>query len=203
MQWTIPGTVLQIPRKDAERIDEIFSSIFLAGDLLLGQVSGLSGLEPYTVQNWVKRGLLPPPQRKRYTQRQLCRILNINMLKGVLPMERICSMLSYINGHLDDESDDTIDDSQLYFMFVRLAARARELQHRKDREDLLEAYLADYTEPVPGAKERVRAVLNIMLTAWLAARLQQAAETMLDQLSNEKENENGTERNLPLVTPQC
>ena len=202
MQWTIPGTVLQIPRKDAERIDEIFSSIFLAGDLLLGQVSGLSGLEPYTVQNWVKRGLLPPPQRKRYTQRQLCRILNINMLKGVLPMERICSMLSYINGHLDDESDDTIDDSQLYFMFVRLAARARELQHRKDREDLLEAYLADYTEPVPGAKERVRAVLNIMLTAWLAARLQQAAETMLDQLSNEKENENGTERNLPLVTPQ-
>lgn len=202
MQWTIPGTVLQIPRKDAERIDEIFSSIFLAGDLLLGQVSGLSGLEPYTVQNWVKRGLLPPPQRKRYTQRQLCRILNINMLKGVLPMERICSMLSYINGHLDDESDDTIDDSQLYFMFVRLAARARELQHRKDREDLLEAYLADYAEPVPGAKERVRAVLNIMLTAWLAARLQQAAETMLDQLSNEKENENGTERNLPLVTPQ-
>lgn len=203
MQWTIPGTVLQIPRQDAQRIDEVFSSMFLAGDLLLGQVAGISGLEPYTVQNWVKRGLLPPPQRKRYTQRQLCRILNINMLKGVLPMERICGMLSYINGHLDDESDDIIDDSQLYFMFVRLAARARELQHRKDREDLLEIYLADYEEPVPGAKERVRAVLNVMLTAWLAARLQQAAETMLDQLSNEKENENGTERNLPLVTPQC
>lgn len=202
MQWTIPGTVLQIPRQDAQRIDEVFSSMFLAGDLLLGQVAGISGLEPYTVQNWVKRGLLSPPQRKRYTQRQLCRILNINMLKGVLPMERICGMLSYINGHLDDESDDIIDDSQLYFMFVRLAARARELQHRKDREDLLEIYLADYKEPVPGAKERVRAVLNIMLTAWLAARMQQAAETMLDQLETEKENENGTERNLPLVTPQ-
>ena len=205
MQWTIPGTVLQIPRQDAQRIDEVFSSMFLAGDLLLGQVAGISGLEPYTVQNWVKRGLLSPPQRKRYTQRQLCRILNINMLKGVLPMERICGMLSYINGHLDDESDDIIDDSQLYFMFVRLAARARELQHRKDREDLLEIYLADYEEPVPGAKERVRAVLNIMLTAWLAARMQQLAENLLDELNYEtvKENENGTERNLPLVTPQC
>jgi DNA-binding transcriptional MerR regulator len=203
MQWTIPGTVLQIPRQDAQRIDEVFSSMFLAGDLLLGQVAGISGLEPYTVQNWVKRGLLSPPQRKRYTQRQLCRILNINMLKGVLPMERICGMLSYINGHLDDESDDIIDDSQLYFMFVRLAARARELQHRKDREDLLEIYLADYEEPVPGAKERVRAVLNIMLTAWLAARMQQLAENLLDELNYEtvKENENGTERNLPLVTP--
>ena len=203
MQWTIPGTVLQIPRQDAQRIDEVFSSMFLAGDLLLGQVAGISGLEPYTVQNWVKRGLLSPPQRKRYTQRQLCRILNINMLKGVLPMERICGMLSYINGHLDDESDDIIDDSQLYFMFVRLAARARELQHRKDREYLLEIYLADYEEPVPGAKERVRAVLNIMLTAWLAARMQQLAENLLDELNYEtvKENENGTERNLPLVTP--
>lgn len=203
MQWTIPGTVLQIPRQDAQRIDEVFSSMFLAGDLLLGQVAGVSGLEPYTVQNWVKRGLLSPPQRKRYTQRQLCRILNINMLKGVLPMERICGMLSYINGHLDDESDDIIDDSQLYFMFVRLAARARELQHRKDRENLLEIYLADYEEPVPGAKERVRAVLNIMLTAWLAARMQQLAENLLDELNYEtvKENENGTERNLPLVTP--
>ena len=65
------------------------------------------------------------------------------------------------------------------------------------------ATIYPWTEPVPGAKDRVRNVLRIMLTAWLAARLQQAAETMLDQLSNEKENENGTERNLPLVTPQC
>ena len=87
-------------------------------------------------------------------------------------------------------------------MFVRLAARARELQHRQDREELLEIYLADYEEPIPGAKERVKTVLNIMLTAWLAARLQQTAEAMLDQLNNEKENENGTKRNLPLVTPQ-
>ena len=203
MQWLIPGTVLPAKREDAVHIEHDFGAMFLGGGMVLSQVAGVTGLEPYTVQNWVKRGFLPPPERKKYTLRQLCRIININMLKNVLPMERICGMLSYINGHLDDESDDIIDDSQLYFMFVRLAARARELQHRKDREDLLEIYLADYEEPVPGAKERVRAVLNVMLTAWLAARLQQAAETMLDQLSNEKENENGTERNLPLVTPQC
>jgi len=204
MHWTVPGTVLQLPRQDAQRIEEIFSSMFLAGELQLGQVAGISGLESYTVQNWVKRGLLSPPQRKRYTMRQLCRILNVHILKGVLPMERICGMLGYINGQLDDESDDIIDDSQLYFMFVRLAARAKELQHRQDREALLDAYLADYEEPVPGARERVKKVLNIMLTAWLAARMQQLAETLLDQLNNktEKENENGTKRNLSLEAPQ-
>ena len=182
MKWTIPGTVLQIPRKDAEHIADVFSSMFLAGGIVLSQVSGITGLEPYTVQNWVKRGLLAPPERKRYTLRQLCRIININMLKGVLPMERVCGLLGYINGQLNDESDDVIDDSQLYFMFVRLAARMKELYGEEDRELLLEETLSDYQEPIPGAKERVKQVLRIMLTAWLAARMRQEAEKMLDAL---------------------
>lgn len=182
MKWTIPGTVLQIPRQEAEHVEELFRSMYLAGDIALSQVSGITGLEPYTVQNWVKRGFLTSPQRKRYTLRQLCRIININMLKGVLPMERICGLLGYINGQLDDESDDVIDDSQLYFMFVRLAARAKELYREEERDSLLDAALADYAEPIPGAKERVRQALRIMLTAWLAARMQQEAEKMLDTL---------------------
>lgn len=182
MKWTIPGTVLEIPRQEAEHIEDVFHSMFLAGGIVLSQVSGITGLEPYTVQNWVKRGFLVPPERKRYTLRQLCRIININMLKGVLPMERICGMLGYINGQLDDESDDVIDDSQLYFMFVRLAARAKELYREEDRDALLEQAMADYTEPVPGARDRVKKVLRIMLTAWLAARMRQEAEKMLDEL---------------------
>lgn len=182
MKWTIPGTVLQIPRQDAEHVEDLFRSMYLAGDIALSQVSGITGLEPYTVQNWVKRGFLTAPQRKRYTLRQLCRIININMLKGVLPMERICGLLGYINGQLDDESDDVIDDSQLYFMFVRLAARAKELYREEERDSLLDAALAEYAEPIPGAKERVRQALRIMLTAWLAARMQQEAEKMLEAL---------------------
>ena len=182
MKWTIPGTVLQIPRQDAEHIGELFSSMFLAGGIVLSQVSGITGLEPYTVQNWVKRGFLVPPERKRYTLRQLCRVININMLKGVLPMERICGLLGYINGQLDDESDDVIDDSQLYFMFVRLAACAKELDNEQERDTLLEQAMADYAEPIPGARERVKRVLRVMLTAYVAARMQQEAEKMLNEL---------------------
>lgn len=182
MKWIIPGTVLEIPRQDAEHIEDVFRAMFLGGGIVLSQVSSITGLEPYTVQNWVKRGLLVPPEHKRYTMRQLCRIININMLKGVLPMERICGMLGYINGQLDDESDDVIDDSQLYFMFVRLAARAKELYQEQERDVLLEQTMEDYAEPVPGARERVKQVLRIMLTAWLAARMRQEAENMLDTL---------------------
>ena len=183
MQWTIPGTVLQVPLQEADHVEERFTAMFLAGGIMLGQVSGITGLETYTVQNWVKRGLLPSPEYKRYTLRQLCRIININMLKGILPMERICGLLTYVNGHLDDESDDLIDDSQLYFMFLRLAARVKELDRAESREGILEEALSSYAEPVPGAKERVKQVLRVMLTAYVAARMQQEAENMLDSLS--------------------
>lgn len=179
MSWTIPGTVLQIEKQNAQHIEDVFTSMFLGGGIVLSQVSAVTGLEPHTVQNWVKRGFLTPPEHKRYTLRQLCRIININMLRGVLPMERICGMLGYINGQLNDESDDMIDDSQLYFLFVRLAAQMKALWREEERETLLDKALAEYREPVAGAKERVKEVLRVMLTAWLAATMRSAAENML------------------------
>ena len=183
MEWFIPGTVLKADREDAVHVDQQFSSMFLAGGIVLSQVSGITGLEAYTVQNWVKRGFLSPPERKRYSLEQLCRIININMLKSVLPMERIVGLLSYINGQLDDESDDIIGDSQLYFMFVRLAARANAMNTPQGRDECIARELAQYRGPVPGARQRVEKVLRIMLTAWASALLRQTAEQMLQDLT--------------------
>ena len=187
MMWTLPGTVLQIDRDHPETAEQLFSTMFLAGGIVLSQVSSLTGLEAYTVQNWVKRGFLSPPEKKKYTLRQFCRIINIHMLKSALPMERICGLLAYINGQLDSEQDDTIDDSQLYFAFVRLAARVDHLidDDPTQREQALEDSLRSYAEPVPGARERIKQVLRIMLTAWLSVRLQREAEALLAQLPTE------------------
>ena len=180
MEWFIPGTVLQADR--TADIEQQFSAMFLGGGIVLSQVTGITGLEAYTVQNWVKRGFLSPPERKHYSLKQLCRIMNINMLKNVLPMERIVGLLSYINGDLEDESDDIIDDSRLYFMFVRLAAQAPAMNTPKGRDECIAKELASYREPVPGAKERVAKVLAIMLTAWASAQLRQTVEQMLQEL---------------------
>ena len=182
MDWILPGTVIPIKRENADLVEQQLRYMFLGGGVVLSQVAGVTGLEPYTVQNWVKRGLLPPPEQKKYSMNQLCRVININMLKNVLPMERICGMLSYINGHLDDESDDIIDDSTLYFMFVRLAARFRLMHSEAGGDALIEQELAQYAEPVPGAKDRVAKVLRIMLTAWGAAQLRSSAEQMLTEI---------------------
>ncbi len=190
MEWNIPGTVLRIQRDEADNVEERFSSMFLAGGMVLSQVANITGLEPYTVQNWVKRGFLPPPECKRYSLRQLCRIININMLRASLPLEKICVLLSYVNGRLDDTADDIIDDAKLYFLFVRLAARARQLDEPGQWEQAMTEALSDYHEPVPGAQIRVEKALRVMMTAWVAARMRQQAEGQLARLENEmKEKE--------------
>ena len=182
LMWNIPGTVLQADRSAVDSIPQQLEALFFGGGITLSQVTAITGLEAHTVQNWVKRGFLTSPEKKRYTLRQLCRILNIHMLRGVMPIEKICRLLAYVNGELSDESDDMISDTELYFMFVRLAARLKELYEPEEAEKMLTEYLADYEEPVPGARERVRTVLRIMLTAWLASRMMQETEAMLQQL---------------------
>ena len=182
MHWIIPGTTLEGLRSNADRTDGLFQSMFLAGGLTLSQVASITGLEPYTIQNWVKRKFLSPPRGKRYDMEQVCRILNINLLKGVLPLEQITALLSYINGDLTDESDDIIDDTVLYSMFVKLAARARYIGGTKEWDEAIEDVLSPYEEPLPGAKERIAKVLKIMLTAWIAGRLKIESEEMIQQL---------------------
>lgn len=179
MNWIIPGTILEGQRSNADRTDGLFQSMFLAGGLTLSQVSSVTGLEPHTIQNWVKRGFLSGPRNKRYDMEQVCRIININLLKGALPLDQICSLLSYINGDLADESDDIIDDTLLYFMFVKLAARARHIGGNQAWEQALEEATAAYREPYPGARDRVIQVLRIMLIAWIANHLQHQALDMI------------------------
>lgn len=185
MNWTIPGTTLTASREEPGRIRERFQDLFLAGGIALSQVTSITGLDSYMIQNWVKRGFLAKPEQKRYSLNQLCRIITISMLRGVLAMEQICGLLRYVNGRLDDESDDIIDDAALYFLFLELAAQARELDSHDQWLRAIDATLQQYREPYPGARERVARVLQVMLTAWVAARMTQEAGNMMAALEKE------------------
>ena len=185
MQWNIPGTVIPADTGETDKLQEKFDAMFLGGGIVLSQVAAITGLEPYAIQNWVKRGFLPKPVNKKYSLRQLCRILNINMLKDALRMEQICGLLTYINGDLDDESDDLIDDSKLYFMFLQLAAHHRQMNDPSGRDVCIRQALENYDEPMPGARERVEKVLKVMLTAWAAALLRQQAVAMTEEFNKD------------------
>ena len=182
MEWTIPGTALRAPRQDVEASIRQIEGMFLGGGMIRSQVASVTGVEPHDIQNWVKRGFLSGPQNKRYSCRQFCRIVIINMLRSAMPMEKICGLLSYVNGRLDDESDDLIDDTVLYFMFLRLASRARHIGGTQTWEEALEEILAGYTEPVPGARARIERVLRIMLTAWIGVQTIRQANRMILEL---------------------
>lgn len=193
MEWTLPGTVLSVDADRPQAAEEVFSSLFLAGGLVLSQVTQVTGLEPYIIQNWVRRGFLAPPKQRKYTRRQLSRILMINALKSTLSIEQICKLLSYINGALDDEGDDTIDDTELYGAFVLVAGSVQKhgLTSESEMDRLIADGLKDYKESIPGAKERIEQALRIMITAWRAAQLQTKAQSMMNALCVSADFEKG------------
>ncbi len=193
VEWTLPGTVLSVDADRSQAAEEVFSSLFLAGGLVLSQVTQVTGLEPYIIQNWVRRGFLAPPKQRKYTRRQLSRILMINALKSTLSIEQICKLLSYINGALDDEGDDTIDDTELYGAFVLVAGSVQKhgLTSESEMNRLIADGLKDYKESIPGAKERIEQALRIMITAWRAAQLQTKAQSMMNALCVSADFEKG------------
>lgn len=180
----LPGTTVEADPTRPDAAESLLSPLFLAGGLVLSQVARLTGLEPYVIQNWVRRGFVAPPENKLYTRRQFSRIVLINMLKDCLQLDKICSLLSYVNGALDDESDDLIDDWQLYCYAVRIIGQAqnRSPAGKKRVSGWCAAILEDYQEPAPGARARVERCLHIILTAWLAGQLKQEADALLSQL---------------------
>lgn len=181
MIFTLPGTTIEA-KLERGVSDVILGNIFMTGGLMMSQVSQLTGLEPYIIQNWVKRGYLSSPVNKLYSRRQFCRILTINMLKESLQLETISKLLSYINGVLSDESDDIIDDSKLYDMYIDVLA---ELEGRVDDASLEKAIsgvLVDYVEPYVGAKKRLSKVLKTMFLANKAVELKKQAEMILAEL---------------------
>ncbi len=184
MAEQLPGTTVAAELTRPDAAEALLSPLFLAGGLTLSQVAQLTGLEPHMIQNWVRRGFVSPPQRKRYSRRQFSRIVLINMLRGCMQLDKICSLLSYVNGDLDDESDDLIDDWQLYCYAVRLIGQAQghPLADRETLRRWCAAALEGYTEPRPGAGARVERCLCILLTAWTAGRLKQEADALLSEL---------------------
>ena len=113
---TVPGTNIEFEGNGS--VFERFSPFISATDgLSLGQVCSITGLEPFMIQNWVKRGFVPHPVNKKYGRRHLARILLISCLRDSMPIDRIGAILIYINGDTNDESDDIITEDQLFDAF--------------------------------------------------------------------------------------
>ena len=179
----LPGTTIEMDVPSATVAKDFLDNAFLCGGLMMNQVARLTGLEPYMIQNWVKRGFVSPPQKKLYTKRQFCRIVIINMLRDVLQIEKITALLSYINGRLDDESDDIIDDSDLYIYYIAAVSEIdAPVFDKATFFQRIERVTSDFNEPFPGARERLINVIGIMFNAHLASTFRKVADDIFNTL---------------------
>ena len=93
MLHTFPGTEIEVSEIKKGASKALFDGIFATGGITLSQVSVMTGLEPYVIQNWVKRGFVASPVKRVYGRAQFARIIIINMLKEALQLEKICELV--------------------------------------------------------------------------------------------------------------
>ena len=182
MATVFPGTTIEVSEITPGSSRRLFDGVFAAGGITLSQVSVMTGLEPHVIQNWVKRGFLSTPVKRMYSKNQFARIVIINMLRESLQLDRICDLLGYLNGCLYDESDDLIGDSELYHMYTDMIADGGTATDRETIRAAATLIAQRYTEPIPGARERLIKILRVMGHAHYASLSRRAAEELLSRL---------------------
>lgn len=181
---TVPGTILPYQEQlGADTFAIVTTLCNAAGGLSLSQVVGITGLEASTIQNWVKRGWVSRPTGKKYNERQISRILIISVLRDCLQLEKIVRLMEYVNGSVEDQSDDIIDEGELY---NRLCAIIFELDERCLSHDDIQAEIAkqlkDYEGPMLDSKECLSKALEIMVIAFLSSQIKQRADRLYQML---------------------
>lgn len=183
MSKTFPGTTIELLSLEKGSSRSLFNGLFAAGGITLSQVSVMTGLEPYLIQNWVKRGFVSSPVRRLYSREQFARIVIINMLREALQIEKICSLIRVISGVLEDTSDDLISDEELYHRYVDMVSDID--INVTDASSVLaaaESAAFGFEERIPDAKHKLIKILQVMLYAHTASRLRDSASELLASL---------------------
>ena len=181
----IPGTKLK--KAEMENLTGLAflkKVFFVSEGVMLTQIRDISGIDSSTLQNWTKRGWVANARLKKYNMDQVAHILIINMLRSCMQLEHIAFLIQYINGDVEDTSDDIITDSQLYDYICRI------LEHiintgdcsLEEIADCVSNITADYVEPFEGARERLDHALEIIVVTYYSALLKRRATQLLESL---------------------
>ena len=178
MSATFPGTTVETLTFEKGSSRVLFDGIFATGGITLSQLSIMTGLEPYMIQNWIKRGFLAPPVKRVYGRQHFARAIIINMLREVLQLEQICELIRAMSF-----GDTDIGDDELYHAYVDMLAESEtDMLHMQADSAALEGVVNAYTGLDAGAKKRLARILQVMLNAHTAAKFRFAAEEILATL---------------------
>ena len=181
----IPGTKLK--KNDMGNVTglEFLSKVFYISEgVMLSQIREVSGIDGSTLQNWTKRGWVANARLKKYNIDQVAHILIINMLRSCIQLDHIAFLLQYINGKIDDTSDDIIRDSVLYDYICRIldALTRQDVASKASIKEVIREQIASYEEAMEGARDRLANALEIIVTAYYAALIKRNSDEMLANL---------------------
>ena len=182
MPKTFPGTTIEVTKIEKGSSRVLFDGIFAAGGITLSQVAVMTGLEPYMIQNWVKRGFVSSPVKRLYSKQQFARIIIINMLKESLQLEHICELIREIEGVISDPDDDLICDSELYHRYVDMLSEGISSLNDSEVSSAAEHATADFVQKQPSGKRRLERILQVMFYAHVAADMRRKAEEIFSTL---------------------
>lgn len=183
MATVFPGTTIEVSNLTRGSSKTLFGGIFAAGGITLSQVSIMTGLEPYVIQNWVKRGFVSSPVKKVYSKEQFARIVIINMLRETLHIEKICELIKIIGGDPRDVSDDLIKDDELYHLYVDMISESGiSINDKESVMNAAQAATLDFASNSPAAKKQLVGILRIMLYAHSASELKKTADEIFASL---------------------
>lgn len=181
----IPGTKLN--KADMGNVTglEFLSKVFYISEgVMLSQIREVSGIDGSTLQNWTKRGWVANARLKKYNIDQVAHILIINMLRSCIQLDHIAFLLQYINGKIDDTSDDIIRDSVLYDYICRIleTLTRKDVATKASITEVIRDQISDYKEAMAGARDRLANALEIIVTAYYAALIKRSSDEMLANL---------------------
>lgn len=187
----VPGTVLPLTDWAKERIsqgqafDSLISPILSAtGGVTLSQMARFTGLEGSTIQNWIKRGWVASNSTKKYTEKHVARILLINVLRASMKLEDIVKLMEYINGDVEDESDDILHDKDLFNLLCSSVITLNDRKNvRIDSQNVLDISEKMIPASISGeVRDKLRKALAIMLLAYRSAVLKNEAYALYKTL---------------------
>ena len=181
----IPGTrLMKSDMGNVTGLDFLSKVFYISEGVMLSQIREVSGIDGSTLQNWTKRGWVANARLKKYNIDQVAHILIINMLRSCIQLDHIAFLLQYINGRIDDKSDDIIRDSVLYDYICRIleTLTRQDVASKASIKEVIREQIVDYEEAMEGARERLANALEIIVTAYYAALIKRSSDEMLANL---------------------
>ena len=193
MNRYIPGTTLKFSEQARDEAFSIVSPVLDAtGGLTLSQLSKLTGLTGSTIQNWIKRGWVASTQGKKYSRKQVIRILLINILRNSMKLDDIAKLMEYVNGDVEDTSDDIIDDDVWYNILCRIIFTAEDERafDTNSVKKLISRELEQCTHEIHIRSDeyKLHNAMFVMIMAYRSACLKAEMDKVLNVVLDEMQN---------------